>query len=261
MKILLIKLSGKVLHSPLLPLLLKEIDKHCKHAGSAYMLVHGGGNFLTRYCESRGLTPSFDAEGNRITGSEEMEAAQRILAGQLRTQLVHQYRALGISAVGISASDGSLLEAVPAPSNADAKDQYTGSIVSCNAAVLQALLAANFVPVINSVACDAGGKALNINADDLASALAAEMQLPKLVFLSDTEGITHGTSLIKKLNRRDVEKYIKMNAIHSGMLKKVKMSMLALKKGVKEILIGNYTQKGDLEALILHKRGTLLYEG
>ena len=64
--------------------------------------------------------------------------------------------------------------------------------------------AAGVVPVIPSLALDADGGWLNVNADTAAAAVAAHLQAEKLVFLTDTPGILRDRndpdSLIRSLD-------------------------------------------------------------
>jgi acetylglutamate kinase len=61
----------------------------------------------------------------------------------------------------------------------------TGRIRSVQRKILDLLLGASIVPVVSSTSMDSAGEALNINADEVALAIAAEMKALGLLFLSD----------------------------------------------------------------------------
>ncbi len=261
MKLFLVKLSGKVIESPLLPQLLQEINAFCTHNSYRYIIIHGGGTLLSEYSKSIGIQPTFDKEGHRITSPPEMIAAQRILAGQIRCHLVAECHKAGISAVGISASDGHMVEAKQLYKTSRSNSNCTGTISSCNTTMLTALLDAHFVPVVNSVACSKEGTLLNINADELAVAIALAYTTHTLLFLSDTEGIIQeDASILQELDTKTGISLIESGTIHSGMRKKVTMALQVAHKHSTQVLISNYTQKNDITRIIEHKKGTRIYD-
>ena len=261
MKLFLVKLSGKVIDSSLLTQLLQEIDIFCKSNNYKYIIIHGGGNTLSEYSKSIAIQPTFDIEGHRITSHIEMIAAQRILAGQIRCNLVAECKKAGIPAVGLSASDGNMLEATYLYKNDKTNTNFTGYISSCDTTILSTLLHANFVPVVNSVACNKDGILLNVNADELAVAIALSYSPHILLFLSDTTGIMQdNTTVIKKINSKTGEALIRSETIHSGMRKKVTMAIQLAKQNSTQIFISNYTQKDDITRIIEYKKGTYIYD-
>src|SRR5204863_3036534 len=66
---------------------------------------------------------------------------------------------------------------------------HVGEVTSVNARLLQLLVQADSIPVIATIARDAAGQKLNVNADTAAGAVAASMKAEKLVVVSDTHGI------------------------------------------------------------------------
>ena len=79
-----------------------------------------------------------------------------------------------------------------------------GQVTRVDSALLSDFCAAGVVPVIPSLALDAAGHWLNVNADTAAAAVAGSLQAEKLVFLTDTPGIlrdrSNERSLIPSLN-------------------------------------------------------------
>src|SRR5918993_823055 len=64
-----------------------------------------------------------------------------------------------------------------------------GEVTRVDAGVIADFAGAGVVPVIPSLAHDAGGGWLNVNADTAACAVAANLKAAKLVMLTDTPGI------------------------------------------------------------------------
>ena len=147
------------------------------------MLVHGGGAELSGWCERLGLVPRFEGE-LRVTDAATLEVATAVLAGLANKRWVATLRAAGVDAVGLAALDGGVCDVVGHPDAATLGE--VGAVQSVNVALLDTLLRRGSVPVLASIGAH-GGRLLNLNADDLAAALASALGAP-LVLLTDHTG-------------------------------------------------------------------------
>ena len=97
------------------------------------------------------------------------------------------------------------------------------------------------IPVIPSVALDASGQKLNVNADTAAAALARILKAEKLVFLSDVPGIfldRHDPeTLVSHLETQRCRALIADGTIDAGMVPKVDAALEALASGVGKVHI------------------------
>jgi hypothetical protein len=89
---------------------------------------------------------------------------------------------------------------------------------------------AGIVPVISPLAAElATGKPLNINADLAAAALAKELRVAKLVYLSDVPGLLSDpkdpASLIKSVTRAEADAMIADGTISGGMIPKIRSAV------------------------------------
>ena len=111
-----------------------------------------------------------------------------------------------------------------------------GDVTSVNARCCSLLVQADSIPCIATIARDAAGNSLNVNADTAAGAVAAAMKAEKLVVVSDTHGIRTDpddpNSLVRHLTVGQIDELVKSGAISSGMLPKVEACVTALKAGV-----------------------------
>ena len=115
-----------------------------------------------------------------------------------------------------------------------------GEVVGCNPANMDQAHNAAIVPVISPLASElATGKPLNINADLAAAALAKELRVSKLVYLSDVPGLLRDpkdpTTLIKSINRAQAADLIADGTISGGMIPKVSSAIDALNAGVRKV--------------------------
>ena len=113
-----------------------------------------------------------------------------------------------------------------------------GQVTWVNAALLQALCEADFIPVIAPIARDAAGEKLNVNADTAAGHVAAACKADKVVLVSDTHGIRakkdDPNSLLRSITKSNIQKLVQEREIGDGMLPKVESCIIALDKGVKK---------------------------
>src|SRR5205823_2531305 len=81
------------------------------------------------------------------------------------------------------------------------------------------------VPVLPSLALDADGGWLNVNADTAAAAVAGSVKAEGCYFLTDTPGVLRDVrdpgSLIPRLTRSECERLIRDGVIAGGMVPKV----------------------------------------
>ena len=83
------------------------------------------------------------------------------------------------------------------------------------------------------------GKVYNINADMAACVIASQMQVRKLVFLSDVPGVMRDpsdpSSLISTIPTDKIEELASEGVISGGMLPKLRSAAEALKAGVSKV--------------------------
>lgn len=115
---------------------------------------------------------------------------------------------------------------------------FVGNVTWVNAALLNALTQADFIPVISPIARDAAGNRLNCNADTAAGFVAAATKAEKLVLVSDTHGIRAKKddphSLMRSITKAQIQNLIHTKEIGEGMLPKVEACIVALDGGVKK---------------------------
>ena len=157
-----------------------------------------------------------------------------VLGGKVNKEIVAGINANGGQAIGISGKDGNLIIARPVGDTAQMG--YVGEVVQINTGIIETLIANNYIPVIAPIGIDEKQDSYNINADLVASAVAAAMKADKLVLLTDVPGLLKdpqdASSLISVLRVSDVDQYIKDGTISGGMLPKVECCLEAVRAGV-----------------------------
>lgn len=254
--VLVLKIGGRVTESKdSLMELAKELATLMQ--GYRLVLIHGGGAEVSKITKKFGLEPVFK-NGIRMTSPEEMDIVDMVLAGRMNKLLVRLLNQ-HCSAVGISGSDGHFFTGACVDPE-EGGETHTGQVTCVNTRLLEVLLEAEFLPVVNSTSMDISGKPLNINADEVALAVAGEMKAGNLVFLSDIPGILVDGKPVSPLKEKEITDLIEKNIINGGMVPKVRSSLEALRQGVGSIVIGQYVRGGDLKAMLQGEGGTKIVQ-
>jgi len=238
-----VKLGGRALEAPGSA---RELAAEVAGLPGPAVLVHGGGAEVTRWCERLGLRPRF-LDGLRVTDEATLEVAAAVLAGLANKRLTAALRAAGVNAVGLAALDGGAVSATAHP-DADRLGEV-GAVREAGAALLATLLAAGYVPVLSSIGAE-GARLLNLNADDLAAALAAALGASDLVLLSDAPGVVLGGALLPRLTGDDVEALLAHPDVRDGMRPKLRAAGRTLDGGVGRVHIAAWQGPGTLLRLL-----------
>lgn len=196
------------------------------------VVVHGGGPEINTWLKRLEIPAEF-RDGLRVTDPDTMDVVEMVLVGRVNKQIVNGLNKLGARAVGLSGSDGMLVEARPWGNGSHG---LVGDVARVNPDVLEPLLEKGYVPVISSVAATRDGTAHNINADTVAGELAAALEAEKLILLTDTPGILRDRddpeSLIPQLRLSEARQLIEDGVVAGGMTPKTECCIRALAQGV-----------------------------
>ena len=200
--------------------------------GIRAVLVHGGGPMITRKLSAAGKASAF-IDGMRVTDAETIGVVSRELQ-EVNGRLVAQIASLGGHAEGFVPSRG-VVVAGPHPR---AKELgHVGVVRTVRTAPIRRVLLRHAIPVVSPVG-RGNGRLYNINADDVASDVAARLGAEKLVLLTNVRGILRQPgevgSLLSTLSIREARQLMDRGVIQEGMIPKVKACVEALRRGVKK---------------------------
>jgi acetylglutamate kinase len=220
-------------------------------AAGPLVVVHGGGRELSAEIARRGGTPQM-VDGIRVTDDETLAAAVSVLGGTINTRLVAALVAAGVRAVGLTGVDGGVLTAQRAPrirsrSGATVDLGRVGlPVPTADPALLRALCADGWVPVVASIGVTPAGELLNVNADVAASHLAIALGAVRLLVLGATDGVfDESGATLPSLSIPQAEALVRAGAAKDGMAAKLDACVRARANGVEEVRIVN----GRSEAL------------
>ena len=201
--------------------------------GMRPVMVHGGGPEINHWLTKLRIQPTF-RDGLRVTDAQTMEVVEMVLVGRVNKQIVNGIHRQGGRAVGLSGSDGQLIQA--RPYNNSGTMGLVGEVERVNPGLLMPLLEQGYIPVISSVAADPDGVAHNINADTVAGEIAAGLHAEKLILLTDTPGVLQQAddpaSLLEQLSIPQTRQLLDDGVVTGGMVPKTECCIRSLAQGV-----------------------------
>ena len=210
-----------------------------KSVGIKPVIVHGGGKDINSWLNKVEIKSEFK-NGLRVTTKETLEVAEMVLSGKLNKGLVQHMERSGTHAVGLSGKDGNMLTVEKCLSKGE-DIGYVGKITHVDTELIETLLLNGYTPIISTIGLDEKYHAYNINADDVATAIARALKASKLVFLTDIEGVLEDPSdpntLISKINTNSAKQLFESGVIQGGMIPKLKNCIDAVQDDVKKVHI------------------------
>jgi len=263
-KVFVIKVGGEVFADRALTNALVEQVGILHQVGIRTVLIHGGGPQSTKLATALGIDTKF-IEGRRVTDSDSLSVATMILNGQINTRILATCRDLQIPAVGISGVDAGLIRAHKRPP-VEGKDGssvdygFVGDIDSVEADILRKQLDNGLMPVVSPLSCDESGNILNINADTVAAAIAAELNAEKLILVTGASGILEDIndpgSLISYIDRKHLKELQKKGILADGMLPKAAAIDAAIENGVQRVHVISYKLPDSILLEVFTNEGT-----
>jgi acetylglutamate kinase len=200
--------------------------------------VHGGGKVLTRTLERLGMATEFH-QGLRVTDAATRDVAMMVLAGLVNKQWVADLENLKQPALGLCGGDGSMVRArkLTVGVNGSKRDLgFVGRPDKVKTAVLDLALRGGMIPVVASLGVNARGEFLNINADDLAAALAVALKADRLLYLTESGGVWDAEKhLLPVVKLGDIRRLINEGVVRDGMIPKLLSCARTLRQNVGEI--------------------------
>jgi acetylglutamate kinase len=210
-------------------------------------VVHGAGPQANQLSTRLGITPKL-VGGRRVTDEETLEVVKMTLAGQVSVDVAAAFLRARVQALATSGVSAGLVEAMKRPpqvvrgGGSEPVDfGCVGDVVRVNTELLGKLSDAGVVPVLSSLAADAQGRVLNINADTVAARVAGDLRAAKLLMVSNVPGVLRNkddpSTRIPRLTAAEARAQLDAGVIQGGMIPKVEESLAMLEGGVEAVHI------------------------
>lgn len=241
-----IKIGGSIVSEGLYSGILEDIAKSVKER---FIIVHGGGNEVSKYQKALGKEPVFvtSPEGirSRYTDRETVDIYNMVMR-KIGSEMALKLSSLGLRSVSLSGIDGGTLVAerkkklviIDERGRKRAIDGgYTGRIKETNPSLLNLLLENGFVPVVSPVAVSYEWEPLNVDGDRAAAAVAAAVKATSLIIFTNVDGVIVDGKVKEKMTVSEARETIAR--VGPGMDKKIMACVEAVEGGVKEGIIAN----------------------
>jgi len=230
-KIFVIKYGGSILEDAVIRRHVLEDIVFLSYIGIQIILVHGGGPHISSRLREKGLKAEFH-EGIRITDKHTLEIVLDEL-NNLNEKIVGEIQSRHGDVTGMKGYEN-LIHVEKKQSSRDLG--FVGTVTRVDREAIEQHLKKGLITVISPMGISVEKQPHNINADEVASALAVSLKAEKLVLLTNVQGVLryadNPESLLSSLTVAQTQDFIKSNVIQSGMIPKVKSCMEALGGGV-----------------------------
>ena len=232
-KVFVIKYGGSILDNETIRKHVLEDIVFLSYVGIRTILVHGGGPHISSRLKEAGVKSEFH-DGIRVTDGETLKIVSEELE-KLNKQIVSEIRALKGDVTGLKGDENII---TVEKKQASRELGYVGTITSIEKEAIESHLKKGQITVVSPMGISVDRQPHNINADEVASAIASSLNAEKLVLLTNVPGVMRDpedpSSLISTLTTDEIENLIKNSVIQSGMIPKVNACTEALNGGVKK---------------------------
>jgi acetylglutamate kinase len=181
-------------------------------------VVHGAGPQISAEMERRGLPVRF-VGGRRVTSATALEVVRESMAAVNEALC----RALGRQAIGLM-GDEIGLRAMLVPELG-----RVGDPIPSSPPAIEAALGTGQIPVVAPLAAGP----LNVNADEMAAALAVGLAATRLVFITDVPGLLLGGEVVPSIAADEAEQLLADDLLEGGILPKLHAAVSAARNGVR----------------------------
>ena len=227
-----------------------------RQVGINPVIVHGGGPMINSMLDKLNIESEF-IDGKRVTDSETISVVEMVLSGNVNKKIVQAINNQDGRAVGLSGKDAKLITCVQDKPELG----LVGTPKDVNPEVIFNLFENDMIPVIAPLGSGIDGETLNINGDTVSGAIAAALKADRLLLLTDVSGVQDKDgSLITELNSNQIKNWINEGIISGGMIPKTETALMALKGGVRGVVIldGRVPNACLLELFTEHGAGSLI---
>jgi len=238
--------------------------------GMKIILVHGGGPEITAEIEKRGLSTTM-VGGFRITDENLLNVVDEVLK-RLNDDITDSLKNAGVNAKGMSGYFEKMITCVKKEpikvkngnETITADLGMVGEVDKVKVDMINKILSENVTPVIYPVCASEDGTHMNVNADTVASGIAAAVGCREMIFITDVPGILRDVndkeSKIDETTLTEIDAMIADGTISGGMIPKVEACRDAILAGVAAVRMVNGKDKNSIVSDVMKNKhhGTLI---
>ncbi|MGH2999657.1 MAG: acetylglutamate kinase [Gaiellaceae bacterium] len=195
-----------------------DVVRELRTLGHSVCVVHGAGPQISEEMERRGLEVKF-VHGRRVTTPDALEVVRESFVA-INAAVCD---AIGPDALSLAGDDVGL-EAEQLPELG-----LVGQPVPSRPPAIVAALERGRVPVVSPLARGP----LNVNADEMATALAVGLGAQRILFLTDVPGVFHEGRLLHSIPAAEAEALVGGGAFDGGIVPKLLAASHAARNGLR----------------------------
>jgi len=249
-----IKIGGSILEdSKLFKTLIKDISI-LKKLNFNPILIHGGGKRLTAKLSQLNIKSNF-ISGLRVSDSKVIKIIEDVFV-KFNKEIVNELKNSSSKARGINSKENNIINVKTLSKNLG----FVGTPNKINTEVLKKVIKVNEIPVIAPLGLNSKNQVHNVNADEIATAIASALNARRLVIISDVAGVLDkDNNLISEINSNKVKEMIKIGEISGGMIPKLNNAISIAHKVKGTVIIDGRVIHSILHELLSDKgSGTLI---
>tara|TARA_B100001750_G_scaffold54201_1_gene41208 strand:+ start:207 stop:1070 length:864 start_codon:yes stop_codon:yes gene_type:complete len=249
-----IKIGGSILEdSKLFKTLIKDISI-LKKLNFNPILIHGGGKKLTAKLSQLNIKSNF-ISGLRVSDSKVIKIIEDVFV-KFNKEIVNELKNSSSKARGINSKENNIINVKTLSKNLG----FVGTPNKINTEVLKKVIKVNEIPVIAPLGLNSKNQVHNVNADEIATAIASALNARRLVIISDVAGVLDkDNNLISEINSNKVKEMIKIGEISGGMIPKLNNAISIAHKVKGTVIIDGRVIHSILHELLSDKgSGTLI---
>jgi acetylglutamate kinase len=263
-KVVVVKFGGNAMVDEELQRAFAQDMAYLRWVGIRPVVVHGGGPQISARLAALNIESEF-RQGFRVTTQESIGVVRDVLRNDISTPLAQMIEVSGAQAQVLSGEDANLFRAeVTTVDSLDGPIDLglVGEVVQVNPRIVFEAIEAGRIPVISTVAPDASGQLLNVNADLAAASLAIALGAEKLMVLTDVPGLYSNwpnlDSLVSEISAAELEKLLP--TLEAGMIPKMQACLSAVTGGVPQahVIDGRTPHSILLEIFTVSGFGTMV---
>lgn len=232
-KVFVIKYGGSILDDPVIRNNIFEDIVFLSCVGIRTIVVHGGGPHISARLKEIGGEAVFH-EGIRVTDARTLKIVIEEL-DRLNKQIVAEIKDLKGDVRGLKGQENIIYVR---KKKATRDLGFVGTITAVNHETIEKHLKEGYITVFSPMGVSSDKQPYNVNADEVAGAIAVSLKAEKLVLLTNVTGVMSDpedpASLISTLKVSEVEGLIRQKVIQGGMIPKVRSCTDVIGGGVRK---------------------------
>ncbi len=248
-----VKASGSVIENEEARNNLITNIRELTHHGIKVILIYGGGHAIDIALEERGIEVKKN-DGRRITNIDTIKVIREVIGGDLSLSICESMQQNNLNGLSFNAVPSNWMKVAPRPKT-PVDFGYVGDIKEIHTRPIARQLKVSGFIACPCLAINEDGELCNINADTIATELAAGLCADKLIFMSNVDGVKVNGQTAMVITDVQIQGYIDDGTVTDGMKVKMENCQEALNAGVKRIHLINGLRENALQKEIFESVG------